>query len=67
MADAVQPHPLRFGFVGPDQPDALQQQRAIADEAWRIELVDAAQPSWSRTRCCAWARPRSRGTATACR
>ena len=38
MADAVKPYPLRFGFAGPDQPDALQQQRAVAAEAWRIEL-----------------------------
>jgi len=42
MADAVQPHPLRFGFVGPDRPDALQQHRTIADEAWRIELTTPA-------------------------
>ena len=42
MADAVQPHPLRFGFVGTDRPDALQQHRAIADEAWRIELTTPA-------------------------
>jgi len=39
MADAVQPYPLRFGFAGPDQPDALRQQRAVAAEAWRIEMV----------------------------
>jgi hypothetical protein len=39
MADAVQPYPLRFGFVGTDQPQALQQQRALALQAWRIELV----------------------------
>jgi hypothetical protein len=39
MADAVRPNPLRFGFVGPDQPDALKRHRAIAAEAWRIELV----------------------------
>jgi hypothetical protein len=42
MADAVKPHPLRFGFVGADRPDAaetLQRQRDIAREAWRIELV----------------------------
>jgi len=39
MADAVQPNPLRFGFVGDDQPDVLNQHRAIAAEAWRIELT----------------------------
>jgi hypothetical protein len=42
MAEAVRPHPLRFGFVGPDIPggaEALQRQRDIAREAWHIELV----------------------------
>jgi len=39
MADAVKPNPLRFGFVGPDQGDALQQHRRIAAQAWRIELT----------------------------
>jgi hypothetical protein len=39
MADAVQPNPLRFGFVGTDQAMALKQHRDIAAEAWRIELV----------------------------
>jgi hypothetical protein len=39
MADAVKPHPLRFGFVGRDDPARLQQHRAIASEAWRIELT----------------------------
>ena len=39
MVESVKPNPLRFGFVGPDQPDALQRQRAIAAEAWRIELT----------------------------
>ena len=39
MAEAVQPHPLRFGFAGPDQPDLMAQQRAVAAEAWRIEIV----------------------------
>ena len=38
MAEAVKPHALRFGWVGSDQPAALQQHRAIAAEAWRIEL-----------------------------
>jgi hypothetical protein len=39
MAAAVQPNPLRFGFVGADRADALRQHRAIAAEAWRIELT----------------------------
>mgnify|MGYP001063160650 CR=1 FL=1 len=42
MADAVQPHPLRFGFVGIDQPDTadvIAMHRTIANEAWRIELT----------------------------
>lgn len=39
MTDAVKPNPLRFGFVGTDLPDALKQHRAIAAEAWRIELT----------------------------
>jgi hypothetical protein len=42
MAEAVRPHPLRFGSVGLDQPGALQQHRAIAEEAWRIELTTPA-------------------------
>jgi hypothetical protein len=39
MAEAVKPNPLRFGFAGPDDAAALDRQRAIANEAWRIELV----------------------------
>ena len=39
MAAAVQPHPLRFGFVGPDDAAAIERHRRIASEAWRIELV----------------------------
>jgi len=39
MADAVRPNPLRFGFVGTDQADSMAQHRAIAAEAWRIELT----------------------------
>lgn len=39
MAAAVAPHALRFGFVGAERPDELARQRAIAAEAWRIELV----------------------------
>jgi hypothetical protein len=35
---AAQPAGLRFGFVGADQPAALQQHRAIAAQAWRAEL-----------------------------
>lgn len=38
MADAVKPHPLHFGFAGADGPERLKQHRAIAAEAWRIEL-----------------------------
>jgi len=35
----VQPHALRFGFVGAGQDEALlRQHRAIAAQAWRIEL-----------------------------
>jgi hypothetical protein len=39
IATSVQPHPFRVGFVGSAQADALQQNRRIAKEAWRIELV----------------------------
>jgi hypothetical protein len=39
MAQAVKPNPLRFGFAGPDQPEMLARQRAVAAEAWRIEMV----------------------------
>jgi hypothetical protein len=39
MGESVQPNPLRFGFVGLDQPEALRRHRAIAAEAWRIELT----------------------------
>lgn len=39
MTAAVRPHDLRFGFAGLEQPEALAQQRAVAAEAWRIELV----------------------------
>ena len=39
MADAVKAHPLRFGFVGRDDPERLKQHRAIAALAWRIELT----------------------------
>jgi hypothetical protein len=39
MAAAVQPSPIRFGFVGPDDAAAIDRHRRIASEAWRIELV----------------------------
>ena len=39
MADAVKPHPLHFGFTGADSPERLKQHRAIAAEAWHIELT----------------------------
>jgi hypothetical protein len=39
IAASMAPHPVRAGFAGADQPDALQRHRAIAAEAWRIELV----------------------------
>jgi hypothetical protein len=39
MAAVVQPYHVRFGFAGPEQPESLAQQRAVAAEAWRIELV----------------------------
>jgi hypothetical protein len=39
MADVVKPNPLTFGYVDAGKPDALQRHRAIAAEAWRIELV----------------------------
>ncbi len=39
MADAVKPNALRFGFVGTGSPERLKQHRAIAAEAWRIELT----------------------------
>lgn len=39
MAAAAAPHGLRFGFLGSDQPAELARHRAIASEAWRIELL----------------------------
>ena len=39
MTEAVRPHPIRFGFVGPDDAAAIESHRRIASEAWRIELV----------------------------
>ncbi len=39
MADAVAVHGVRFGIVGAEQPVDLQRHRAIASDAWRIELI----------------------------
>lgn len=39
VADSVAPHAVRVTFAGPDQADRLQQHRAIATQAWRIELT----------------------------
>jgi hypothetical protein len=39
MVESAKPNPLRFGFVGLNQPDVLQRHRAIAADAWRIELT----------------------------
>lgn len=39
MAEAAAGEGLRFGFVGADAVDALARHRAIANQAWRIELV----------------------------
>jgi hypothetical protein len=39
IAASVAPHPVRSGFAGPSRPDVLQKHRAIAMQAWRIELV----------------------------
>lgn len=35
---SVAGHPIRVGFVGGDQVERLQQHRAIAMDAWRIEM-----------------------------
>jgi hypothetical protein len=43
MADSMKAYPIRFGFVGLDQPDALEKHRAIAAEAWHIELTTPAK------------------------
>jgi hypothetical protein len=42
MQDAAAPYPVSFGYVGPDQAQALARHRAIASEAWRIELTTPA-------------------------
>jgi hypothetical protein len=39
MAEAVQPNPLRFGFIGAGDAAGLKRHREIAADAWRIELV----------------------------
>lgn len=39
IADSVAAYPVRIGFVGNDKPELLAMHRAIAAEAWRIELV----------------------------
>lgn len=39
MAGAVKPNPVAFGYVDATEPDAMRRHRAIAAEAWRIELV----------------------------
>lgn len=39
IAESVKPNTLRFGFVSTDQPALLNRHRAIAAEAWRIELT----------------------------
>jgi len=43
IADSMKSYSSRFGFVGLDQPDALEKHRAIAAEAWRIELTTPAK------------------------
>ena len=39
MSQAAAGNGLRFGFAGTESVDVLQRHRAIANEAWRIELV----------------------------
>lgn len=41
MAAAAQPYPIRFGPPGAEPSERLARQRAIATEAWRIELTTA--------------------------
>lgn len=43
MADCIKLYPIRFGFVGLDQPGELEKHRTIAAEAWRIELTTPAK------------------------
>jgi len=42
MRSAATRHPLRFDFVQADQPELLGEHRAIALDAWRIELTTPA-------------------------
>jgi hypothetical protein len=39
IAQSVAGHPVRAGFAGAEQPQRLERLRAIAVDAWRIELV----------------------------
>lgn len=39
ITDAIMTYPVRVGFVSSDKPDLLARHRAIAAEAWRIEMV----------------------------
>lgn len=39
ITNAIASYPVRVGFVGRDKPDLLSRHRAIAAEAWRIEMV----------------------------
>ena len=41
--DSVNSYPVRFGFVGQEQPDTLKKHRKIAAEAWRIERTTPAK------------------------
>jgi len=43
MANSMRSYSIRFGFVGLDQSDTLEKHRAIAAEAWRIELTTPAK------------------------
>jgi hypothetical protein len=39
IRDSVADYPVAIGFVGPDEPAALQAHRGIAMEAWRVEMT----------------------------
>jgi Nitroreductase family len=39
IRDSVAAHSLRLGFAGSDKPQVLREHRAIAAQAWRIELT----------------------------
>ncbi len=39
MTESVQMYPVRFGFVGQDQPELLAKHRTIAAAAWHVELT----------------------------